>query len=1248
MRMPGNLRVINKDVIFEDTIGMFEITAKEIENLSPEIFADVINRLLRAESSRTGMSPRNVQTSLKIYEPDGGIDALVKDAPVNSHDWLPQGTSVWQFKSGGKSHSPTDLKKEFDKPEVQNALQQGGAYCIVIGKGLSRTTRKNREDALRDCCASAQLPIDSCHIFDANQASQWASEHLAVTLLPHFSRPTGDWMRWDKWKSTGNFKQEYVPDQQRQDIMAFALETLRGQNDLLHVRVEGLAGVGKTRLALELFTPPHQNTPYAGGISERMLYLLRPFDLPVGFWAWIEANAKAELILVVDECDQVVANRLEQQAQRCDGRVRLLTIGLAQEVRSITSRPVNYRLLDKLSDNTMRELLQHSAPGLPIEQVNFVVRLSSGFVKLATAISSALQRNPKEVSTTFQFTSATDITKHSEVKEVLHKFLLPKDEDFKAMQAAALLSRIGWEKEFAQEGKAVCAFLGIGWQDAERSIRRQMNEGLVSLQGRYRYVTPHLLAVWLAAEAWETYDNLIDLLSDLPTWNSRRALLERLRDLGDHESTQQVIETLLGPTGIFPDINSINDERRAEVFALLTEAHPRAGLSALERLLEYMPRDELMRFDKGRQQIVSVLGKLAWLPETFFGAARLLLALAEAENQTWANNATGTWLALFQTHFGGTAVRATDRHVLIAETLSDSSVQRSLLAVQAINAALSLHESSSIGIEPQGGRLVPSEWRPNTQQEDQEVRLSALTLLNQSLVHPVSEVRQAAEDVLLKNTFSLISFGFADDVLDYLECLHVEDDNKRWMLRQTIESGKQWGSDYLTKQQQERIEILRAKLSSHSFHHRLRHWTGKWTRGDWKALTENPYEDTEQNIGTLVVEALAQPELLQPEISWLYSDEAEHAMLFARRLGYMDSTYTWWSTFESHVADKFGPALIAAYLQGQVNAGRREWWKTVLDQWMEDAHKSEAILNAVWLSTPTDNDLFRLVQLVQRGSLSSEKLRILVWGGQTKLFSANAFRLLMDCILKDPTTAAAITAVDLLEQRLDFYPDETKTFEDFAWNALERSSLLLDDTMAEHDWNELAERYVVINPVRMARLLLVQFEAEAQVSYIRPNERMHTLTKATRNAPSEVWAEVAPHLLKQNRFSVLLRQSLRGWYADLIEAEILLSWATQHLPEGPQIVAALACVKNAPLGTLARQLLIQFGDDENVANALYATFGTGSWSGSASEYYQSRLDVAREWLNDLHPAVRKWAKVEVEALEKQVAHAKLEEAEAFV
>jgi hypothetical protein len=281
---------------------------------------------------------------------------------------------------------------------------------------------------------------------------------------------------------------------------------------------------------------------------------------------------------------------------------------------------------------------------------------------------------------------------------------------------------------------------------------------------------------------------------------------------------------------------------------------------------------------------------------------------------------------------------------------------------------------------------------------------------------------------------------------------------------------------------------------------------------------------------------------------------------------------------------------------------------------------------------------------MQRGCLPPENLRTLVWGGQIKHFSTEAFRALMDCLLGPENQATTEGVIELLRQRLDFYPEEADALEPLVWRALERRNVPLKDATIRYCWNELAHRYLPKDPVRIARIVLSFFATESWL-LIRDNPIVQTLAEATRFAPDEVWSEVAAQLTADDRGSFRLNLCLRGWYALEVGEERLLAWAERNQPEGPRIVADLTPIGSVPLNSLARELLIRFGDDKVVASALYANFSRGSGTGPPSGRLQSRLDMARQWLKDPHPAVRKWAQREVESLEQQLAQAMLHEAE---
>lgn len=1209
---------------------LFNVTEDDLKYLNPIGLADFANRLLRAEGSRIGLPPTSIHTTLRVNIRDAGVDARVSDNDRLS-DWIPLGTSVWQFKSG-EDHSPATLRDEFHKTDVLDVLKAGGSYRVVVSDDLGNIERKNRVKALEDCCRAEGIPTDLVKLLAADKVAVWAREHPAMRLL--LAGPTlGGLYRWADWAAQTRFSQEYKADEQRSEVIAAFRHSLADSRGSVLMGVEGLAGIGKSRLGLEVLRPQTKED----GLPERVLYAEDPDAIPAELWAWIAATPKAELILVVDECDRDQGERLERQALRSNGRVRVITIGRAREARlSDRARP-NFFLLDRLNDTAMRSLLTTVVPGLPDPAYDFTVRVASGYVKIAVKIAEAVDKHPERVSLREMLSDDYN------VRAVVRDFLVTDEGDLRAMRALALMSRVGWDDEFQSEGQAVVSLVGLEWHEARSRVKRLTDEGIVAKQGRYRYVTPHLLAVWLASEVWEIYgDETLHVLNNLPSASSGRAFLERLRDLGDAPHARRVCEGLLAPDGQFRDLMALDDEWRSQVFALLAQAHPQAGIRALQRLLDGLPRGDLMGLRNGRRQIVSLLQKLAWFPDTFADAARLLLTLAGAENEHWANNANGAWVDLFGTHLGATAARPLQRYELIAEALDGPSLEHQLLGVKAISRIFVLQETTFVFGDAQGGRVPPERWSPQTWEEDRDVRLAGLRLLDRALSAKDPRVRAEAQDVLLEQATELATVGLVNELADRLECLPLPDYDRRRKVRDAAEGVLMFEELHLSSEQRERLTALCKRLAGSSFGDRLRRWVGEHIMADWHLERQDLNDSSGHEAATLAEEAMGSPDLLWPELEWLASDQARHVYFFARRLGQLDAEHGCWAEIEALVREGKGFTLAGAYLQGHIDEGRRHWRDIVLDDWSEEAALAPAVLDAVFRSEPpSDGDAELLFRLMDHGWLTASQVSVLSWGGQTSPFKIEGFVRIILGVLQEDREGTTASALGLLSSRLRLCPMDKDTLEPYVWQVLERPDALEG---RQYHASDLAQSYMERDPVRAARLVLRHIERGGG-SLLRGNGTIRLLEQATRLRPKEVWLEVSRILWPLRQESYAFYLGLKGWYGQVVGAEVLLAWAEQHPEDGPWQAASLVHVSGQTLDPLAREFLIRYKDDERVGNALSAEFGSGSWTGPTSGWYRFHVDAARQWMNDPHPAVRMWAAREVEIYEKRLADALLQEEE---
>ena len=879
---------------------LFSISAKEIENLDAAKFTDVMNRLLKIEASGHKIPLADIHTTERINDPDGGIDAKIIKTPSNiTSNWLPSGESIWQFKSG--NISPSEIKTEIEKQGVRKAINNGAYYCLAVNSDYTEKTRTTREQGIKDRITNAKYKF-----YTASDISSWISQHPTIALLPHFNHPIGELMTLEKWASNPLHQSvNFFCDTTRQQYIDTIREQLKKDTGAIHIRVEGLPGVGKTRLVLESLKDD--------SLANLVLYARSIDDIPLGLFKWFETNTQNKAILVIDDISAEEAQKKAELANTSNGRLRIITIGHPIAFRMSDIREI--LTLETLPTAQMQELIKTIEKSFTTSIVNFIAEMSGGYVKLAMAIIGAIKKFPDMV------VSTADLIKHRNIKELLMK-LIPDEKEFNALKSVSILTRVGWDGDLSVEGKTLAEFMAISWPDICQSINHLYKRGLIVKQGRYRYVTPHLLSIWLAAEVWDERgeQEMIALLEKLHYVEGKKNLIRRLATLGDHEQAQKVVTKLLSQEGFFPDFNSINDELKAEIFSTLAEANPQAGLQTLERLLGSLTPEQLRNIDHGRRYIIFTLEKLVWLPETFNGSARLLLALAEAENENWGNNATGIWISLFLTFLGGTAVPAMERLDLIEEILKSPAEQRRILAVKALDAAFRTHETGWTTGEHLSSRIAPRRWQPKTHKEVREIRIKAFELLKTAFADVSEKVKIEAFNTL--NCRSMLLLGLGNELCDFIEPLSLTDEQKA-SLRHGIESSIHYDSKNLPEELIERLKKLAGKLTGISSADRLKRWVGHRSTIDWNKETH--FKKADENIIALAVEAFKNPELFTANLEWLSSREAENVWIFGRHFGNLDKNKYWLDSLVNVAKTNKGLTLVASYMHGRIDDGELIW-----------------------------------------------------------------------------------------------------------------------------------------------------------------------------------------------------------------------------------------------------------------------------------------------------------------------------------
>jgi hypothetical protein len=227
-----------------------QVPSLRIATMSEGDLNVLMEMLIRAQAYKCGSPFNQIRVNTQEKAPDDGCDGW-SGKPEKPDDWLGSDDTCWQFKAGS-SGQPAELHGEVLKEIPKDTLANGGRF-IVIASGSTNGVKgeRDRMDVLVQEAGAAGIPVVKIDVFGSERLTRWCNQHPAVAA--HWSgRPPGLWT-FEDWSNSDEHKVEW---QQPTGVEA-DFEARRGELDfetgnVLHLHVQGLPGVGKTRFALEL------------------------------------------------------------------------------------------------------------------------------------------------------------------------------------------------------------------------------------------------------------------------------------------------------------------------------------------------------------------------------------------------------------------------------------------------------------------------------------------------------------------------------------------------------------------------------------------------------------------------------------------------------------------------------------------------------------------------------------------------------------------------------------------------------------------------------------------------------------------------------------------------------------------------------------------------------------------------------------------------------------------------------------
>jgi len=361
---------------------MFDVTPDDINQLNDSDLRELVGRLCEAELSNRGLSPAAVTWGGNQTAADGGLDVRVE---------LPLGTSIEGFipcsATGFQVKKPDMPRAEIIaemRPEdtirsvIQELADEAGAYIIVSSTGSTadrrlRDRRNAMREALGDVTNADQLRTD---FYDRTRLATWVRLYpgLITWVKERVGSAFDGWRPYASWSGVAeNIDAEYLLDEKLRlhlgggqnapaQSVAQAIDELR--DELIQpgkiVRLVGLSGVGKTRLAQALFDARIGTRPLPPFLAVYTNLSDNPDPQPTGLASDLIAN-RMRAVLIIDNCPPELHRRLTELCSGQNSTVSVLTVeydGLCRVGRTVVAQPF-YRHRWRIQTEALLHGLQH-------------------------------------------------------------------------------------------------------------------------------------------------------------------------------------------------------------------------------------------------------------------------------------------------------------------------------------------------------------------------------------------------------------------------------------------------------------------------------------------------------------------------------------------------------------------------------------------------------------------------------------------------------------------------------------------------------------------------------------------------------------------------------------------------------------------------------------------------------------------------------------------------------------------------
>jgi len=1083
---------------------------------------------------------------------------------------------------------------------------------------------------------------------------------------------------WSDWENTILTPQPFIPNDKAKEITHLVLDGLNNVGQT--IRILGLSGLGKTRNLLELFRPVNSDDNSIL-LSSRVLYINCNLYPNVDYQSIVSKaiSEQTDPILILDNCSISVHRQLLQLINREGNKASLITLDSnPEEIENDKVNGVNYITIRKEEmSSVVDELLSSRFNNLNEESKKKIKEFSQGIPLMAVLLGESVSNGEEFIG-------------KLEDKDLLDKLLgtKGKEQEWRSiLKSCSMFSYFGFENELESQYKFIAKNQNITISNNTEQVRISTFLDVVKhfkareifeKQGRYLSIRPFPLSMALAVEWLDTCtsDRMLQVIVDISNLEEPHrkhlinSLAEQMKYLDYNEKAVEIVNKIVGAQSPFDDAEVLNTELGSRLFRSFVEVNPIAVSQNFKRQFFNKSKEELLKIEAGRRNIVWTLEKLCFDKRTFSDSIKVLLQFAIAENETWANNATSQFLHLFNTHLSGTEADLGERWKIIEWALNKEDKAHYEFAIRAMEIGLNFgHASRMGGAEQQGSRRLVD--NNPTWKEIEEYWKNILNKLLE-IIKSKNEYSYLASEAIANSIRTMFHTRMGELILPFLREISELKNNDWDEGLKGLKFARKYEKDSISERQLEDINSLVELLTKTDFSTK------------YLTLSSSYHLDNDETYSSeKVIEAIIKlaDDFISNNISWnetfpsFYKNQQVFSYHFGKRLSELL---------------KDGKIKISRFIDysleviSQIPQKERNF--TVLGGFV--ANSSDEIkkefYSRLFQSSEYSNQLFYFLSIDKSGKEYFDLLFQLI---DNNVYNVNSFYAFT---YSNTLTQLSLEELNTLSEKLFAYGDDgyAVVFDLYA-------DLSYGDEAKKKSLTSIFKKCILkLGFNRKFKRQLDDYKWTEAISFIISDEKEVDFAKfINKSVIDSITWENSYHLdhYIQRVYEILLKVHFNKIWKDLSDAllsseenyitfyglkhilgshiggvgrsvgvlfdgdiDSIFSWCGGNKPLAPARLAELTPIFDnnntdyAKWHPVALRLIDEYGAIEEVRSHLNSNMGTYSWTGSVVPFLESKKELFKQLTNHKTESVREWATSYIGYLDKDIEAEKNRDAEHFI